>query len=139
MKVNLERIEMGRIIRLGNHRIICGDCTNPQIIAKLLNGVCVNCWLTDEPYGVAAVESKKSLLGNSKHRKIENDQTQSESEHKAFVKSWITPVLPYLEKKNSIYFFNSDKMIFALHEAMLGCDIKFAQLLIWVKSQPVIG
>ncbi|MFZ2560687.1 MAG: DNA methyltransferase, partial [Candidatus Nanoperiomorbaceae bacterium] len=137
--ISLDNIEAGRIIKLGDHRIICGDSTDPKIVDKLLNKCRVDAWICDEPYGIGAVESKQNLVGSSNHKKIQNDQVQSESEHKAFIESWIKPVLPYLNKKNSLYFFNSDKMVFALRDAMRGCGLKFSQLIIWVKSQPVIG
>lgn len=137
--VDIEKIEVGRVIKLGQHRIICGDSTDPKVVDKLLRDTKVNVWLTDEPYGIAVVESKQDFTGGSRHRKIQNDQLQSEVEHKAFIKNWIKPVLPYLEKKNSCYFFNSDKMVFALREAMIECGLKFSQLIVWIKSQPVIG
>jgi DNA modification methylase len=137
--VNLEKIEVGRVIKLGSHRIICGDSTDPKIVDKLLRDTKVNVWLTDEPYGIAVVESKKDFIGESKYKRIQNDQLQSEAEHKKFVKSWIEPALPYLANKNSCYFFNSDKMVFALREAMIECGLKFSQLIVWIKSQPVIG
>jgi site-specific DNA-methyltransferase (adenine-specific) len=137
--ISLENIEIGRVIRLDSHRIICGDSTDQRTVDKLLSSIKIDCWINDEPYGIGAVESKQELLGYSSHQVIQNDQLQSEAEHKAFIKSWIQPVLPYLNKKNSIYFFNSDKMVFVLREAMQECGLKFSQLIVWVKSQPVIG
>jgi DNA modification methylase len=44
-----------------------------------------------------------------------------------------------MTRKNSIYIFNSDKMIFALREAFIDLGLKMAQMLIWVKQAAVIG
>jgi DNA modification methylase len=63
----------------------------------------------------------------------------SDAEYVAFTTSWLSPALPHLSKKNSIYVFNSDKMIFALRQAFVELDLKVAQLIIWVKSQPILG
>lgn len=60
----------GQLWQLGEHRLLCGDCTVPEDIAKLMDGALANlCW-TDPPYNVD--------LGGSDHpswkkRSIEND------------------------------------------------------------------
>lgn len=43
---------MGDIFILGNHRLACGDSTNPETVSKLLAGVIPNLMVTDPPYGV---------------------------------------------------------------------------------------
>jgi DNA modification methylase len=48
-------------------------------------------------------------------------------------------ITSHLERKNSFYIFNADKMVFALRDGMLKAGLKFAQLLIWVKTHAVIG
>jgi DNA modification methylase len=96
--------------------------------------------LTDVPYGVSYVEGKagfKQSLGCEKI--IANDQEQTDEEYKKFSLDWLTAIKPYLKSKNSIYIFNSDKMILFLKEAIFESGYKFSQLLIWIKSHPVVG
>lgn len=50
------RCKLGDVWRLGNHRLICGDCTDPAVIDRLMDGVKANLVLTDPPYGTTAVE-----------------------------------------------------------------------------------
>jgi DNA modification methylase len=89
---------------------------------------------------VAVVESKFGFSqAESHHKVIANDHIQSEEEYMTFTEEWIDAVKPYLAKKNSIYIFNCDRMIFALKNAMQKTGCHFAQLLIWVKTQAVIG
>jgi len=63
----------------------------------------------------------------------------SESGYRAFTSDWLNSVKPYTAIKNSFYIFNSDRMIFALKEAMETCGFRLAQLLIWIKNSQVIG
>lgn len=42
----------GQIWQLGAHRLACGDCTDPKLIARLMGGVRVTLGVTDPPYGV---------------------------------------------------------------------------------------
>lgn len=132
-------MKAGEIYHLGDHRLACGDSTDSQLVAKLISGYKVRLILSDPPYGVAYVESKAGLVKNMAHTAIQNDQNQSAEQYEAFTKAWLHVVVPHLTKKNASYIFNSDKMLFALRDGMLAADVRFSQLLIWVKTQAVIG
>jgi DNA modification methylase len=43
----------GRFWRLGRHRLVCGDCTDPVIVAQALAGATPRLMVTDPPYGVS--------------------------------------------------------------------------------------
>ena len=43
---------LGDVWQLGDHRIICGDCTDPDVVDRLLNGARPHLIVTDPPYGV---------------------------------------------------------------------------------------
>lgn len=133
-------IKKGDLITLGEHLLLCGDSTNQEEIKKILHDKKVSLILGDPPYGVAYVESKNGL-NNSKniHKEIANDQIQSEQSYKSFTQLWLDAVKPFLSLKNSFYIFNSDKMLFALKNALDVSNFKFCQLLIWIKNHAVIG
>lgn len=44
--------ELGEVWLLGRHRIVCGDSTRADDVAKALNGVSPHLMVTDPPYGV---------------------------------------------------------------------------------------
>jgi len=44
--------ELGDVWMLGKHRMVCGDCTDPAVVDKVLNGVKPHLMVTDPPYGV---------------------------------------------------------------------------------------
>jgi DNA modification methylase len=119
---------------LGNHLLACGDATDPALVAKLATGP-IDLIATDPTYGVGYVETK----GIKGHKAIVNDGLQSDTSYAEFTRNWLTAVAPHLAAKNAAYVFNSDKMVFALREGMLQAGFKVGQMLIWVKSAPVIG
>ncbi|MCK1616589.1 site-specific DNA-methyltransferase [Bradyrhizobium sp. 159] len=45
--------KMGDVWLLGRHRLICGDCTKRETVAKLLGDVRPHLMITDPPYGVS--------------------------------------------------------------------------------------
>lgn len=46
------KTKMGDLWQLGNHRLICGDCTDPTILSKLMDGQVADISITSPPYGV---------------------------------------------------------------------------------------
>lgn len=55
------RTQRGDIITLGDHRLMCGDSTNPSDMRKLMNGNRADMVFTDPPYGVAIGDKNKVL------------------------------------------------------------------------------
>ena len=42
----------GDVWLLGRHRLVCGDCTDPLVVDKALNGVKPHLMVTDAQYGI---------------------------------------------------------------------------------------
>ncbi|MDD5760171.1 MAG: site-specific DNA-methyltransferase [Desulfobulbaceae bacterium] len=125
--------------KLGDHRLACGDARDQALVKKLINNTRINAIVSDPPYGVSVVESKAEIAPLRSHKAIINDDISSESEYATFTKDWLTPILPHLAKKNSIYIFNADKMLFALKDGMDEAHVRFSQLVIWVKNHAIVG
>ncbi len=135
----MNTIETNAIFSLGANRLACGDACDTQLVQKLIGDKKVSLILTDPPYGVNYVASKQELTKLRKQKDIYNDGLQSDQVYQNFTKKWLAGITPYLNQKNSVYIFNSDKMLFALRDGMHDVGIKFSQLLIWIKNNSVMG
>lgn len=130
------QITQGMILHLGENTLGCGSSLDKEFVEKVIGDRVINSIQTDVPYGIAIADSS---LNPTNHKPLVNDHLQSDQEYIAFTKSWLEIVKPFLARKNSAYIFNSDKMIFALREAMIQSGFKFSQLLVWVKNQPTMA
>lgn len=139
MRTSKNSIKQGDIFRLGNHLLLCGDSRDKELLAKLVSTQRIKAIITDPPYGVAVTESKRDFQTLAKDKVIANDHLQTDSEYRTFTHEWLSAITPYLDKKNACYIFNADKMVFALRDGMQGAGLKFAQLLVWVKTHAVVG
>ncbi len=132
------RFKAGDVIHLGEHILICGDSSQVDL-EKILQGRTIHAIITDPPYGVDYAASKRDFQQIAKDKDIANDGFMSDDEYTSFTKNWITLALKHMAQKNSMYIFNSDKMIFSLRQACVEVGMKVAQLIIWVKDRCIIG
>jgi len=132
-------IKSGDLFALGNHRLLCGSATNSDHVRKLVGSAKISLIEIDPPYGVGLTQAKEAFLQYKKRKPIENDNITNEEDYKKFTMSYLESIIPYLAKKNSLYMFNADKMLLPTIEGIREAGFKFSQLLVWIKSQAVLG
>jgi len=123
-------VERGDIWTVGRHRVMCGDATNPNDVAKLMDGKYANLVLTDPPYGV----SFKSASGLT----IKNDSMKNE-EFYNFLLSAFQNIVAHLDKGSSAYVFHADTEGLNFRRAFVDAGFHLAGCCIWVKNSLVLG
>ena len=138
-------IKIGDTIKLGEHRVVCGDSKDPAIVKKLMDQDEIRVVLTDPPYGISYVQGKDwlGLRGTEskhfkKHKKIESDDLTGDK-YAVFTEEWIKTATEFLTAKNAFYIFNSDMCVCDLRKGMEAAKIYYSQMIIWVKNSIVLG
>lgn len=123
-------VERGDVWTVGRHRLVCGDATNPDDVAALMDGKQANLVVTDPPYNVA-FESAGGL-------KIKGDK-QSDSAFYEFLLAAFTNMNTSLEKGGSAYVFHADTEGLNFRKAFTQAGFKLSGCCIWVKDSLVLG
>lgn len=120
------KAKLGDIYQLGNHRLMCGDSTSEEDVAKLMNGVKADMVFTDPPYGM-----KKENDG------VANDNLNYD-DLLEFNKKWIPITFNNLKDMGSWYCWGIDEPLFDIYSNILKPMIKanevvFRNYITWAK------
>jgi len=69
-------VESGQLWKLGEHRLICGDCTDKAVVDRVMGGEKADMVFTDPPYGMrldADFSNMKGIGRGNKYENIEGD------------------------------------------------------------------
>lgn len=125
----------GDVWRLGKHRLVCGDSTNADDVAKALNGIEPHLMVTDPPYGVeydakwrrsALPETNPGKTGGM-HGKVMNDGRADWSE------AWA------LFPGDVAYVWHAGVKSAQVQQSLEACSFHVRAQIIWAKHQSVIG
>ena len=80
-----KRAKLGDIWQLGDHRLMCGDSTDPDAWKRLMDGELADMVFTDPPYGVAIGDKNKALNAVQKAgRRTENIKGDTMTEEQLY-------------------------------------------------------
>ena len=70
-------VKVGQLWQLGDHRLVCGDCTDKAVVERLMGkGKKAACVFTDPPYGMGLDTDFSNMKGfgkGKKYKKVEGD------------------------------------------------------------------
>lgn len=114
-------IVLGDLFEIGEHRLLCGDSTDSDQVAKLMNGEKADMVFTDPPYGVSYQSNMRTKT--EKFDVLENDNV--------FITEWINN-LP-LFSKGFVFVWTSWKV---LKQWIEFCEQigELSNLIIWDKG-----
>jgi hypothetical protein len=59
-------VETGQLWKLGDHRLICGDCTDKAVVDRVMQGEKADMVFTDPPYGIDVVGENGNIGGDTR-------------------------------------------------------------------------
>lgn len=122
----------GDLWRLGEHRLLCGDSTNPEDIERLMDGELADLWLTDPPYNVAYEGKTKDRLT------IEND-SKGDAEFRDFLIACYASANANMKPGAVFYIWHADCEGYNFRSACHEVGWKVRECLIWQKNTMVMG
>ena len=111
------KAQLGDIYKLGEHRLMCGDSTDTELLEKLMDNQKADMIFTDPPYGV-----DYKGINNDDREGLEQLLEKSFYHYQLFSKSGA-----------SIYCFHSDRCADIFHKTFRNY-FHFSSMIIWEKN-----
>lgn len=122
----------GDVWVMGKHRLLCGDSTSVDDLAKLTQGTLVDMWLTDPPYNVAYEGGTKEKLT------IKND-SMGDDQFRQFLRDAYTAADTVMKPGAVFYIWHADSEGYNFRGAAKDAGWTVRQCLIWKKASMVLG
>lgn len=137
-------VEAGEVWFLGDHRLVCGDSTDPAVIARVAGEETVDLLLTDPPYGVSYSDKQKGInkaLGQEGNdAEIANDELTG-GDLRSFIADAFSAAMPALKPGACFYAFSapgSDGQL-GVMMGMADAGLMPRHGLAWVKKKIVLS
>lgn len=119
----------GDLWHLGQHRLVCGDSTDPAVFDLLMDGKQANLVVTDPPYNV----NYEGTAG-----KIKNDNMGNEAFYDFLLHSFEN-MEAHMAQDASIYVFHADTEGLNFRKAFSDAGFYLSGTCIWKKQSLVLG
>jgi site-specific DNA-methyltransferase (adenine-specific) len=117
---------------LGRHRLLCGDATRSEDLARVTDNRPADLLLTDPPYNVGYVGKTADKLT------IAND-AMTDADYRTFLAGALTAAGQHLRPGGSFYLWHADLVALPVRLACADAGLQVRQCLVWVKSVLVPG
>ncbi len=125
-------IKTGDMFALGNHRLVCGDSTNKEVVARLLGEQKIQTVYCDPPYNIS-LDYNKGVGGNANYGGTVDDK-KTNTEFRILLKSVMQSALSVSEKDAHHFWYCDQKYVGMLQNLYEELGIAYKRTALWVKN-----
>lgn len=131
----------GEVYQLGPHRLICGDSTKYEDVAKLMGDEKADMVVTDPPYNVdytGGMQIKNGKIESNGKKKIKNDKANYDTFYR-FLFAVFQNIKRFTRTKSGLYIFYAHSQSRAFLNAFYDAGLKQRSIIIWHKTSGGFG
>ncbi len=133
-KIKVPVTKLGDIIALGEHKLICGDSTDQNVLARLFGNERASIIYSDPIYNLkGAVDYNKGIGGKQNYGGNVND-TRTDSEYKEFLKKTLIAALSVTKEDTHVFYWNDQAQIGILQELYRELGLTNRRVCLWLKN-----
>ncbi|MBU2601510.1 MAG: DNA modification methylase [Actinobacteria bacterium] len=129
------RVKSGDVWALGDHRLLCGDATKAEDVARLMDDRKAQMVFSDPPYNVALGDHGGQQPGQKK-RRIQNDALPPE-QWAVFCRGWAENLMQNVD--GAVYVCMSTKEWALVSQVLAEAGGHWSDTIIWQKDRFVLG
>lgn len=114
-------IVLGDLFEIGEHRLLCGDSTCSDTVAKLMNGEKADMVFTDPPYGMFLDTNYDKMFANDKNHKKTGERFENvKGDHNDFIPELINTIFASFNETKEIFIWGADYFAELIPERING-------------------
>jgi len=125
---------LGDLYEIGEHRLLCGDSTDSDKVAKLMDGQKADMVFTDPPYGIDYSGGRTQVVETKTYGKLMNDDLQGVE-----LGELISNVFLFNKQEADVYICVSPKMQKPFLDFIENSNKVIDAVIVWDKKQPGLG
>lgn len=131
-KIKIPKTKLGEVILLGDHKLICGDSTNPETLKKLFGDKKASMIYSDPVYNID-LDYNKGLGGKQNYGGNVMDK-RTDEEYKEFLKRSLSSALTVVNKDCHVFYWNTEQHIWIIQTLYRELGINNKRVCLWVKN-----
>ena len=131
-KIKTPKTKPGDLIYLGEHRLLCGDSTNPDNLRRLFGDDKATMIFSDPVYNIK-LDYAKGIGGKNNYGGAVNDN-RSYEEYKQFIKNSLLAALPNTKSDAHIFYWCDQTYIGLFQELYRELGIVNKRVCLWLKN-----
>lgn len=131
-KIGVPQSKLGDIYQLGDHKLACGDSTDPEVIKKLVGEAKINMVYCDPVYNIKL--SYESGIGGTKNYGGSAQDNRSDGEYMRFLQKTIENALSVCGKDAHIFYYCDQSYVPLIATLYTTLGIHFRRTCIWLKG-----
>ncbi len=132
-KIKTPKSKIWDIYELWNHRLICWDSTNPEVIKKLMWDKKTSIIYSDPPYNIR-LNYGSWISSDNKYWGSFNNDNKSIEEYSNFIDRTIKNISPFIEKDCHIFYWCDENYIWTFQDLYKKNNIDHKRVCLWIKN-----
>lgn len=135
--------QKGDLIKIGSHRILCGDSSDIKSLEKLFDGHKATLLNTDPPYNVDYYGGNrphaKARPKDCRHWKRIYSDNMTQEEYEQGLSTTLSNAEKYLDEGAPVYIWNGHRQFGPMYQILAGLEFHISSVITWAKPKFAIG
>ncbi len=131
-QIKKPKTKIGDVFALGNHKLICGDATNPVTLKKIFGKERASAIYSDPVYNIK-IDYSGGIGGKQNYGGNVNDN-RTDSEYKEFLKKSLVNALQVAKDDTHVFYWCDESYVWLLQGLYRELGIENKRVCLWVKN-----
>jgi DNA modification methylase len=131
-KIKEPKTKLGDVILLGDHKLICGNANDPEVVKKLFGDKKASMIYNDPVYNID-LDYTKGLGGKQNYGGNVND-SRTDEEYKEFLKMSLVNALSVSKSDVHVFYWNTEQHIWIVQTLYRELGIENKRICLWIKN-----